>query len=53
MRIADNGKGFDAALPTDRNGLKNIRSRAAKWKGTVIVDTSKSGTTLFVGMQVI
>lgn len=28
MRIKDNGRGFDIAAPSNRNGLKNMRNRA-------------------------
>ena len=43
LTITDNGKGFDASQPTNRNGLKNMRSRIEKCKGSFII-TSSSGT---------
>jgi signal transduction histidine kinase len=43
--ISDNGKGFDADLPHNRNGLKNMRNRAAEIKGTIAVNTQPDGGT--------
>ncbi len=45
MNIQDDGKGFDIKLPTDRNGLKNMRARAQKWKGSCNIISSPSGET--------
>jgi signal transduction histidine kinase len=38
--VADNGKGFDPEGPSDRNGNKNIRSRAKALGATVHLDTT-------------
>jgi len=48
MEIADDGKGFDTRAVTQRNGLKNIRLRADKWKGTARIDSSATGTIVVV-----
>ncbi|WP_018614803.1 two-component regulator propeller domain-containing protein [Segetibacter koreensis] len=40
MQVSDNGKGFDPAGPTHRNGLKNIQQRVQKWGGTSTVESS-------------
>ena len=37
--ISDNGRGFDLSAPSNRNGLKNMRKRAAEINGTVQVIT--------------
>jgi two-component sensor histidine kinase/sugar lactone lactonase YvrE len=45
--ITDNGIGFDSSKPTSRNGIKNMNSRIAKWKGDFnITSSSASGTTI-------
>ena len=45
--ITDNGKGFDPSQPTARNGLKNMRNRIEKWKGSFVVTSSLgNGTTI-------
>jgi signal transduction histidine kinase len=45
--IADNGKGFDASIPGDGNGLKNLRGRLAKLGGTCVVASHPgSGTNV-------
>lgn len=38
MLVEDNGKGFEAT-ETHRNGLRNMRNRTAKWKGTIVIDS--------------
>ena len=40
LKIRDDGKGFGPSVISDRNGLKNIRSRTEKWKGTLTVITA-------------
>ena len=40
LKIKDDGKGFDPSVITDRNGLKNIRFRTEKWKGTLSIITA-------------
>ena len=47
IKIKDDGKGFDPFIVTDRNGLKNIRSRTDKWKGSTSVTTTP-GTGLLI-----
>ncbi|WP_295674394.1 two-component regulator propeller domain-containing protein [uncultured Mucilaginibacter sp.] len=37
MIISDNGRGFDTAKPSVRNGLKNMKLRASKWRGSLTV----------------
>ncbi|HMJ45936.1 MAG TPA: two-component regulator propeller domain-containing protein [Ferruginibacter sp.] len=45
--IKDDGKGFEPMLVTNRNGLKNIRSRVTKWKGNVEIESQPGeGTTI-------
>ncbi|HDZ59110.1 MAG TPA: hypothetical protein ENH47_03435 [Ignavibacteriales bacterium] len=39
LNIKDNGKGFDPEKPTDRNGVKNIKSRSAATGGKVELNT--------------
>lgn len=47
LEIRDNGKGFDPSALTHRNGIKNMRLRMEKWKGTVQIDSiSGGGTTI-------
>ncbi|HEU5163966.1 MAG TPA: ATP-binding protein, partial [Chitinophagaceae bacterium] len=41
MQIKDDGKGFDTNLITHRNGLKNLRSRAEKWKGKIHIHSAE------------
>ena|SRR5688572_26396185 len=45
LKIKDDGKGFDYSLVTNRNGLKNIRTRTEKWKGNVNIKTSPGNGT--------
>jgi len=40
LKISDNGIGFDPSKPTDRNGVKNIRSRIEFLKGTLQLETA-------------
>jgi signal transduction histidine kinase len=46
LKIKDDGKGFDPSILTNRNGLKNIRSRTEKWKGTTSFKTAPGNGTL-------
>ena len=39
MHIKDDGKGFNTATSTHRNGLKNLRSRVGKWKGQIQIES--------------
>jgi ligand-binding sensor domain-containing protein/two-component sensor histidine kinase len=49
ITITDNGKGFDTLQATNRNGLKNMRNRIEKWKGSFVISSSASaGTTLSI-----
>jgi len=49
MIISDNGKGFDHTIPTARNGMKNMKMRVAKWKGSISVSSAAGkGTTLSI-----
>lgn len=44
--VRDNGRGFNAARPTDRHGVRNIRVRAGLLQGEIRLDTSPgAGTT--------
>jgi signal transduction histidine kinase len=43
LRIVDNGVGFDAGASYSGNGLKNLRRRAEKIDGTLLI-TSQPGT---------
>lgn len=40
MTIEDDGKGFDAAQTTHRNGLKNMRQRVQKWNGAIQIQST-------------
>ncbi len=49
--ISDNGQGFNPETPTDRQGLHSIRSRVAKWKGHISIDSSPDkGTSIRIGL---
>jgi len=50
LTLADNGRGFDpaAASASDRNGLRNMRARAAEAGGNLELTTSAQGTTVRV-----
>jgi len=45
LTIWDDGKGFDPAVPTERNGLNNIRARTELLHGTIDLKTSPSEGT--------
>ena len=44
--ISDNGKGFDINAKHNRNGLKNMRKRAAEINGTIEVTTQPGNGTV-------
>ena len=44
MRVADDGRGFDAAEPTAGFGLAGMRERAALMGGELEIETSAAGT---------
>jgi ligand-binding sensor domain-containing protein/two-component sensor histidine kinase len=46
LKIKDDGRGFDPSVVTDSNGLKNIRSRTGKWKGSTSIKTAPGNGTL-------
>jgi two-component sensor histidine kinase len=46
LKIKDDGKGFDPSVITNSNGLKNIRSRTGKWKGSTSIKTAPGNGTL-------
>ncbi|WEK17825.1 MAG: two-component regulator propeller domain-containing protein [Candidatus Pedobacter colombiensis] len=46
MLVHDNGKGFDKQAKTHRNGLKNLSSRVTRWKGSIAVESDKTGTCI-------
>lgn len=51
MEIRDDGRGFDMTAESHRNGLKNLRSRVRKWKGTITI-TSAPGSGTCVGIRI-
>jgi signal transduction histidine kinase len=52
MQIRDNGIGFDPDAAFSGNGMKNLRSRAEKLKGTLEVKTQRGcGTTITFSVQ--
>lgn len=46
LKIKDDGKGFEPSLITNNNGLKNIRTRTGKWKGSTTIESSPDNGTL-------
>jgi len=52
LLIEDNGKGFDVNRITHRNGLKNMKTRIEKWKGSLKITSCQSGTRLEAEMPV-
>jgi signal transduction histidine kinase/streptogramin lyase len=46
MEIRDNGKGFNQEMRSDRNGLKNMKSRAASVNGNIEIRSSPQGTAV-------
>ena len=45
MQIKDDGKGFNTNFITDRNGLKNLRSRVEKWNGKIKIQSMENKGT--------
>lgn len=45
VRVKDDGNGFNTALITHRNGLKNLKSRVAKWKGKIKIESGETKGT--------
>lgn len=53
MNINDDGKGFDPGMITDRNGLKNLKTRVEKWKGILKIHTvAGKGSDIQISMPV-
>ncbi len=53
MEVADNGLGFDPAAATERNGLRNMQSRAERLGGELSIHASPGqGTTLHLRFPV-
>ena len=53
LQISDDGKGFDPAAPSHRNGIKGIHTRVKKWKGRVdILSEQGKGTTIHISLPV-
>ncbi|MFL5750502.1 MAG: GAF domain-containing sensor histidine kinase [Chloroflexota bacterium] len=49
LRVADNGRGFDPAdvqTGFGHHGLSNMRSRAAKIGGAMLIESTSAGTTI-------
>ena len=46
LKIKDDGKGFESSVTNSRNGLRNIHSRTAKWKGSTLIKTSPGNGTV-------
>jgi signal transduction histidine kinase len=46
VRVADDGRGFDAAEPTEGFGLAGMRERAALMGGRLEVESSSTGTAV-------
>ena len=45
LKVEDNGKGFDPAVPTSRNGVKNIHARAQALNGNLSLHTAVGSGT--------
>lgn len=53
LLISDDGSGFDPEQPSNRNGLKNLKTRVDKWNGQLQISTAKGqGTTVAVWLPV-
>lgn len=53
LTISDNGKGFDPGIPSDGNGLLNMRKRTELLKGSIdILSSSKAGTCICLKIPV-
>ncbi len=49
--VQDDGKGFDPDLPTHRNGVANMKERAARWKGRLNLESANgNGTVMRLSM---
>lgn len=46
LKIKDDGKGFEPSVITNSNGLKNIRTRTEKWKGSTTIEATPGNGTL-------
>jgi signal transduction histidine kinase len=46
VRVADDGRGFDAAEPTAGFGVAGMRERAALMGGRLAIETASTGTTV-------
>lgn len=46
LKIKDDGKGFESSVITSGNGLRNMRSRAVKWKGSACIESVPGKGTL-------
>jgi ligand-binding sensor domain-containing protein/two-component sensor histidine kinase len=47
LQVKDNGKGFDSSQQTNRNGLQNLKARTEKWKGELVIQSTKgTGTAI-------
>jgi ligand-binding sensor domain-containing protein/two-component sensor histidine kinase len=53
LQISDDGKGFDTAAPTHRNGIKGIHTRVKKWKGHADIRSEPGkGTIIHISLPV-
>ena len=53
MHITDDGKGFDPEIITDRNGLKNLKTRVEKWRGIIKINAGTGkGSNIEIMMPV-
>jgi len=50
--VRDNGKGFDPGKPTNRNGLKYMKSRVNQWKGEMKIESGENGTTIYINIPI-
>jgi ligand-binding sensor domain-containing protein/signal transduction histidine kinase len=46
LAVQDDGKGFDPAAATHRNGIRNTRERVKRWKGTMTIRSARQQGTL-------
>ena len=52
MIITDNGKGFNPQSPTQRNGVKNMHSRAETVNGTIQFNSSPDSTSILFNASI-
>jgi ligand-binding sensor domain-containing protein/two-component sensor histidine kinase len=53
MEICDDGKGFDMNAASHRNGLKNLKYRVEKWKGSIAMHSYPGkGTKIRVSIPI-